>query len=73
MEVDVNSSLVTADSTTHLKILIVALLAAMAVVWIGISVRSTANSPGDSRIERSISKPDAPGTASRNNTGSSLV
>ena len=68
-----NSSLLTADSTTHLKILVVALLAGMSVVWIGISVRSiAANSPfGDSRIERSM--PGAPGTAPRNNTGSTLV
>jgi hypothetical protein len=70
-----NSSLLTADSTTHLKILVVALVAGISVVWIGISVRSTAaNTPlEDSRIERSISKPGAPGTAPRNNTGSTLV
>lgn len=70
-----NSSLITADSTTHLKILVVSLLAAMSVVWIGISARSTAaTSPsGDSRIEWSISKPRAPGVAPRNSTKSTLV
>jgi hypothetical protein len=30
-----NSSLVTADLGTHLKILVVALLAAMLIMWIG--------------------------------------
>ena len=70
-----NSSLITADSTTHLKILVVSLLAAMFVVWIAISARSTAaNSPsGDSRIERSISKPGAPEVAPPNSAKSRLI
>lgn len=70
-----NSSLITADSTTHLKILVVSLLAAMSVVWIGISARSTAaNSPSaDWRIERSISKPGAPEVAPRNGVKSTIV
>jgi hypothetical protein len=36
-----NSSLVTADRSTHLKIVAIALLAGMLVIWIGISMRAT--------------------------------
>jgi hypothetical protein len=62
MEAIMNSSLVTADGTTHLKILIVSLLAGMIVMWIGISAR-TAATDGFSdtpRTERSLSKPGVP-------------
>jgi hypothetical protein len=57
-----NSSLITADGTTHLKILVVALLASIFVMWVAISARSAAKrsfSEGP-RIERSMSKPGAP-------------
>jgi hypothetical protein len=37
-----NESLITADGSTHVKILAVSLLAAIVVIWIGISVRSIA-------------------------------
>jgi hypothetical protein len=36
-----NSSLVTADATTHLKVIIVALLAAILVMWIAAGARLT--------------------------------
>jgi hypothetical protein len=36
-----NSSLITADGATHLKILIISLLAAIVVIWIGISARTS--------------------------------
>jgi hypothetical protein len=39
-----NSSLCTADGTTHLKIVATALVAAIVVVWIGIAARGTENS-----------------------------
>lgn len=57
-----NSSLVTADRTTHLKILAMALLASMFVVWIGISARLTAADTVSAKpsLERSLSKPSAP-------------
>ena len=51
-----NSSLIMADRTTHLKILIVSLLASILLLWIGISARSNAT-PGFSkglRTERSM-------------------
>jgi hypothetical protein len=37
-----NTSIVTADSRTHLKIVVVSLIASIAVVAIGISARATA-------------------------------
>ncbi len=57
-----NSSLITADSTTHLKILFVSLLASIFVMWVGISARSAATKSfsGDPRVERSISKLGVP-------------
>jgi hypothetical protein len=48
-----SGSLTNADSTTHIKIVIVALLAAMVVIWVGIAGRtSTAVSEGP-RYEKS--------------------
>jgi hypothetical protein len=57
-----NSSLIMADGTTHLKILIVALLASMFVMWVGLAAHSAATKSfsGDPRIERSTSGPGAP-------------
>jgi hypothetical protein len=54
-----NSSLISADGTTHLKILVISLLASIFVVWVGISGRSTAtnSSSEDQRIERPVSRP----------------
>ena len=39
-----NTSLLTADGGTHLKVVVIALLAAIAVVWIGITARVTTDS-----------------------------
>ena len=51
-----NSSLIMADRTTHLKILIVSLLAGILLLWIGINARSTATTSFSKglRIERSM-------------------
>jgi hypothetical protein len=58
-----NSSLITADRTTHLKILAVSVLAALLVVWIGIGARLAGRESAAAvkpQVERSISKPLAP-------------
>ena len=57
-----NSSLITADRTTHLKVLAVSVSAALLVVWVGIGARLTArdNAAVKPQIERSVSKPIAP-------------
>jgi len=36
-----NGSLITADGTTHIKILVVSLLASILVVWVGLSAHLT--------------------------------
>jgi hypothetical protein len=54
-----NSSLVSADVATHLKIIAVALLAVILVMWIAISTRLTFERgafPGP-RVEQSTSAP----------------
>ena len=65
-----NSSLITADTTTHLKIVATALLAGIFVVWIGLSARvSTAGaSATNPRFERQLTKPSPP-PAQLPNTG----
>jgi hypothetical protein len=57
-----NSLLITADRTTHLKVVAVAVLAALLVVWVGIAARLTggAGASVKPQIEQSISKPAAP-------------
>jgi hypothetical protein len=69
-----NSSLISADGTTHLKILVLALLAGIIVMWVGINARgaATVDRSGEPRIERSISNPDVP-RAAPPRTGSVLV
>ena len=51
-----NSSLIMADRTTHLKILTVSLLASILLLWVGISARSVATTSVSKgpRIERSM-------------------
>ena len=65
-----NSSLIAADRTTHLKIVATALLAGTLVVLIGISARiSTAGtSSTNPRLERHLTKPSPP-PAKLPNTG----
>jgi hypothetical protein len=55
-----NSSLVTADRVTHLKIISLALVAATALVWVGISARigASASLPRP-QLERSMLTPPA--------------
>ena len=57
-----NNSLITADGSTHLKILAVALAAAILVMWVGISARPGAddNLSAYPRTERNMSGPDMP-------------
>jgi hypothetical protein len=57
-----NSSLMTADCSTHLKIVIVALAAAIAVMWIGINTRLTSDrtAPLAPQFQMPGSKPSAP-------------
>jgi hypothetical protein len=54
-----NSSLITADSATHLKVVILGLLAAILVVWIGIAARNTSERTSSAvpRIEMPMPKP----------------
>lgn len=40
-----NSSICTADRQTHVRIVVTALLVAIAVVWVAISVRPAASAP----------------------------
>ena len=49
-----NDSLITADASTHMKIVAVSLLAAILVIWIGISARSmpAAIFAAEPRVER---------------------
>jgi hypothetical protein len=55
-----NSSLITADVTAHLRILFLALLSAFLVVGIGMNARVTAGktSLAESRIEAPAPEPD---------------
>jgi hypothetical protein len=67
VEAIMNSSLVTGDGTTHLKILIISLLAGMIVMWIGISARTAATNgfSDNPHSEKSISKPGVPRASPR--------
>jgi len=48
-----SSSLTNADSTTHIKIVVVALLAAMVVIWVGIAGRTSPRSSDSPQFEKS--------------------
>jgi len=48
-----NSSLTTADNTTHIKIVIIALLAAMVGIWVGIAGRTAPRLSDSPRVEKS--------------------
>ena len=50
-----NSSLVTADRSTHLKIVVIALLAATLAVWIGITAR-LASEPAQRQVTTALIK-----------------
>lgn len=63
-----NSSLITADRTTHLKILAISVSAAILVAWIGIGARLAggATLPAKMQIERSTAIPTVLPAAARN-------
>ena len=69
-----NSSLIMADRTTHLKILTVSLLASILLLWVGISARSTATTSFSKspRIERSMEWHLEPGLLRRPSTTSGI-
>jgi hypothetical protein len=57
-----NSSLLTADRKTHLKIVVLSLVCATLIAGIGVANRLTVN-PTDGRIETSVIKAGKPVTA----------
>jgi len=57
-----NSSLLTADRTTHLKIVVISLVCATLIAGIGIASRVTESS-ADGRIEATVIKAAKPVTA----------
>jgi ABC-type proline/glycine betaine transport system permease subunit len=59
-----NSSMFTADRTTHLKIVVVSLVCATIVAGVGIAARVTDVAPGNGRLEASVIKVGKPLTAS---------
>jgi hypothetical protein len=60
-----NSSLLTADRMTHLKIVVVSLVCATLVAGIGVAARVSDGSAGGSgRIEATVTKAGKPMTAS---------
>ncbi|HEV3397471.1 MAG TPA: hypothetical protein VG100_15105 [Xanthobacteraceae bacterium] len=67
-----NHSLATADRTTHLKVVVVALLAAIVVVAVGITARVTAMDTETARIHTQgvVVKAGAPAAYTRTETPS---
>jgi hypothetical protein len=66
-----NHSLATADRTTHLKVVIVALVAAIVVVTVGIAARVTAMDTETARVRTQgvvVVKAGAPTTYTRTDT-----
>jgi len=70
-----NSSLIMADRTTHLKILIVSLLASILLLWVAISARAT-EATGVYRsphIERSMEWKREPGLLNGRNAQHQMI
>ena len=67
-----NHSLATADRTTHLKVVVVALLAAIIVVAVGITVRFTAMDTETARVRTQsiVVKAGTPAAFTRTDTPS---
>jgi hypothetical protein len=63
-----NTSMFTADRTTHLKIVAVSLICATVVAGIGIAARATDGTTSGSRIEASVIRAGAPVMAASNST-----
>jgi hypothetical protein len=59
-----NSSLLTADRMTHLKIVVVALACATLVAGVGVAARVTDSIAGTGRMEATVMKVAKPVTAS---------
>ena len=58
-----NSSMFTADRTTHLKIVVLSLVCATLVAGVGIAARVTDSNPANGRLEATMIKAGAPVTA----------
>ncbi|HEY7301337.1 MAG TPA: hypothetical protein VH684_25890 [Xanthobacteraceae bacterium] len=58
-----NTSMFTADRSTHLKIVVVSLICATIVAGIGIAARVTDSTTANSRFEASVLRAGAPMTA----------
>jgi ABC-type proline/glycine betaine transport system permease subunit len=58
-----NSSMLTADRMTHLKIVVMSLVCAILVAGVGIAARVTDSTPANSRLESSVVRVTAPVTA----------
>ena len=58
-----NSSMFTADRTTHLKIVVVSLVFATLVAGVGIAARVTDSNPANGRLEATVLKAGTPVTA----------
>jgi hypothetical protein len=66
-----NSSMLTADRNTHLKIVVVSLICATLVAGIGVAARVTDGTTANGRLEATVIKAGAPVTAST--TGANSV
>jgi hypothetical protein len=55
-----NHSLLTADRTTHLKIVVVALVAAVVVVAVGVTARITETGTATARMDAPVMKAGKP-------------
>jgi hypothetical protein len=58
-----NSSMLTADRMTHLKIVVMSLVCATLVAGVGIAARITDSTPSNGRLEASVIRVQAPMTA----------
>ena len=63
-----NSSMFTADRTTHLKIVVVSLACAILVAGVGIAARVTDSNPANGRFEATVLKAGTPVTAAKDAT-----
>ncbi len=61
-----NSSMFTADRTTHLKIVVMSLVCATLVAGIGIAARMNDGASSNARFETAVIKVTAPVTAAAN-------
>jgi ABC-type proline/glycine betaine transport system permease subunit len=62
-----NTSMFTADRTTHLKIVVVSLVCAMLVAGVGIAARTHDGATGNVRMEATVIKAGAPVQAATTN------